>query len=166
MSFDAFMKIANIPGESTDANHSEWIEILSFNHGLSQPASAQVSRQGGVTVGRVDIGDLTVTKSLDKASPKLSVACCKGEHFATVSIELCKATGNKQKYLELKLSDVVVSSVQTHGQSKDDKSELPFEVVGFRFGKIEWNYTALDSKSGKPKGNVAAGWDLSKNAPV
>jgi type VI secretion system secreted protein Hcp len=165
MAFDAFMKIANVPGESTDSKHQEWIEILSFSHGMSQPSSASVSRQGGVTVGRVDMHDLSVVKALDKASPKLALACCKGEHFATVQIELCKAADPKQKYMDYKLSDCIVSSVRPAGTSHGAE-ELPLEEVSFRFGKIEWNYTALDPKSGKPKGNVAAGWDLSKNAPV
>jgi type VI secretion system secreted protein Hcp len=29
MAFDGFMKIDGIPGESTDAKHNGWIEILS-----------------------------------------------------------------------------------------------------------------------------------------
>lgn len=165
MAFDAFLKIANVPGESSDAKHTEWIEILSFSHGMSQPSLAQMSRQGGITTGRVEMHDLSVVKALDKASPKLALACCKGDHFATVQVELCKATGDKQKYMEYKLSDVVVASVRPAGTSQGN-DELPLEEVAFRFGKIEWNYTALDSKSGKPKGNVQAGWDLIKNTAV
>jgi type VI secretion system secreted protein Hcp len=162
MAFDAFLKIANIPGESTDAKHSEWIEIMSFSHGMSQPASAQVSRQGAITTGRVDMQDLTVLKALDKASPKLSLACCKGEHFPSIQLELCRNTGDKQKYMEYKLTDVVISAVRPGGSSKGD-GDVPLEEISLRFGKIQWNYTALD-KTGKPKGNVSAGWDLSKNA--
>jgi type VI secretion system secreted protein Hcp len=162
MAFDAYMKIANIPGESTDAKHTEWIEILSFSHGMSQPASAQVSSKGGITTGRVDMQDMTILKALDKASPKLALACCKGEHFTSVQVELCRATGDKQRYMEFKLSDVVVASVRPAGTSAGN-GDLPLEEVSLRFGKIQWNYTALD-KSGKPKGNVATGWDLSKNA--
>lgn len=165
MAFDAFMKIANVPGESTDGKHTEWIEIMSFSHGMSQPASAQTSRQGGITTGRVDMQDFSVVKALDKASAKLALACCKGDHFATVQVELCKNTGKKEKYMEFKLSDVIVASVRPAGTSHGGE-EVPLEEIAFRFGKIEWNYTALDSKSGQPKGNVAAGWDLNKNQAV
>lgn len=31
MSFDGFIKLDGIMGESTDDNHTGWIEILSFN---------------------------------------------------------------------------------------------------------------------------------------
>ena len=165
MAFDAFMKLASVPGESTDAKHTEWIEILSFSHGMSQPSLAQASAKGGMTTGRVDMHDFSVVKTLDKASPKLALACCKGEHFATVQIELCRNSGDKQKYMEYKFSDVVVSSVRPGGTAHGG-DDLPLEEVSFRFGKIEWNYTALDNKSGKPKGSVTGGWDLTKNAAV
>jgi hypothetical protein len=39
MAFDAFLKIDGIPGESTDDKHKDWIEILSFAHGLNNRPS-------------------------------------------------------------------------------------------------------------------------------
>ncbi len=47
MAFDAFLKIDGIPGESSDENHKDWIELTSFKHGLNQPASATASSAGG-----------------------------------------------------------------------------------------------------------------------
>ena len=35
MAFDAFLKIDGIPGESTDDKHKDWIEILSFDFGMT-----------------------------------------------------------------------------------------------------------------------------------
>jgi type VI secretion system secreted protein Hcp len=164
MAFDAFMKVAGIPGESTDSNHGEWIEILSFSHGISQPAAVQASAKGGLSTGRVDIQDFSIVKTLDKASPKLALACCKGDHFADVLIELCRSAGDKQKYMEIKLSDAMVSNIRPGGSAKGGE-DLPLEEVSFRFGKIEWKYIVLDKK-GKPSGNVATGWNLAKNTAV
>ncbi|MEO7652407.1 MAG: type VI secretion system tube protein Hcp, partial [Bryobacteraceae bacterium] len=45
--FDTFLKIDGIPGESTDDAHKEWIEVLDFDHEMTQPASATVSSAGG-----------------------------------------------------------------------------------------------------------------------
>ncbi|HHJ18392.1 MAG TPA: Hcp1 family type VI secretion system effector, partial [Gammaproteobacteria bacterium] len=39
MSFDMYMKIEGIPGESTDDAHTDWMELLSYGHGLSQAVS-------------------------------------------------------------------------------------------------------------------------------
>ncbi len=160
MAFDAFLKIDGISGESTDDKHKDWIEILSFNHSMMQPNMGAVSAKGAHTTGRVDISDFSVVKHLDKASPKLALACCKGEHIGTVTVELCRAGGDKQKYMEYKFSDVLVSQVRPSGTSHGEST--PMEEASFRFGKIEWTYTALD-QNGKPKGNVAAKWDLEAN---
>ena len=160
MAFDAFLKIDGIPGESTDDKHKDWIEILSYSHGLSQPVHVAQSAHGAHTTGRVDINDFSIVKSLDKASPKLALACCTGEHIPTVVFELCRAGGDKQPYMEYKMTDVIVGSVRPGGSSHGDG--LPLEEVAFRFGKINWTYTPID-KAGKPQGKVPAGWDLEGN---
>jgi type VI secretion system secreted protein Hcp len=164
MAFDAFLKIAGIDGESTDAAHTAWIEILSFHHGLAQSSvGTQASAHGAYTSGRVDMSDFTVVKSIDKASPLLALACCKGDHVDDVTVELCRAGGDKQKYMEYKLVDVLVASVRPGGSSKGEG--LPLEEVAFRFGKINWTYIPLDDK-GQPQGQVPAGWDLEGNVPA
>ncbi len=49
MSFDAFVKIDGIEGESTDSNHSGWIEALSYKAGVSQKVSVTPSSAGGAS---------------------------------------------------------------------------------------------------------------------
>jgi type VI secretion system secreted protein Hcp len=75
---------------------------------------------------------------------------------------LCRATGDKQKYMEYKLTDVLVSSVRPGGSSKGGET-LPLEEVSFNYGKLEITYTQTDQKTGKPKGDVKANWDLVAN---
>ena len=43
MAFDTFVKIEGIAGESTDDKHKDWIELLSFSHGMSQPVSGSAA---------------------------------------------------------------------------------------------------------------------------
>ena len=69
MSFDAFIQIDGIPGESTDDKHQNWIEITAFDHVMDQPASATGSTAGGATSERVNISPFNFTHRLDKASP-------------------------------------------------------------------------------------------------
>jgi type VI secretion system secreted protein Hcp len=160
MAFDVFLKIGTIPGESTDSKHADWIEISSFSNGVSQSSSGSRSDAGAASGGRADFADFTLTKNVDKASPKLMLSCAKGEHIALITIELCRATGDKTKYLEYKLSDVIVSSVSVGGSAAGD---LPTENVSLNFGKIETTYFATDHKTGAAKGQVAANWDLTTN---
>jgi len=162
MSFDTFLKISTIPGESTDDKHTEWIEILSFNHGVTQTATGSVSSGGGRAAERADHQDFSLVKSMDKASPKLALACCNGEHIPEVTVELCRATGEKAKYMVYKLTDVIVSSV-SDGGSGGGSETLPLQEVSFNYGKIEWTYTELDHKTGSAKGDIATHWDQVSN---
>jgi type VI secretion system secreted protein Hcp len=162
MAFDAFLKLSTIPGESTDDKHKDWIEILSYSWGVSQPAGGERSTGGAAAAERASHSDFSIVKILDKASPKLFLACCKGEHIAEVKLELCRATGDKQKYMEYKMSDVLVSSVRPGGAAKGGET-LPLEEVSFNYGKMELSYTATDHKTGKPMGDLKAYWDSTAN---
>ncbi|HEU4389533.1 MAG TPA: type VI secretion system tube protein Hcp, partial [Blastocatellia bacterium] len=152
MAFDAFLKVEGCPGESTDDAHKEWIEILSYSMGVSQPSSP-TSTAGSMSAERANFQDFVVTKVIDKASPKLALQCASGEHFKEVKLELCRAAGDKQKYMEYRMTDCIVTSFRPGGHSGGAES-LPLEEVSFSYGKIEWKYTSTDSQTGKAKGDV------------
>jgi type VI secretion system secreted protein Hcp len=126
MPFDAFIKLKTIPGESSDDKHKEWIEVLSYSWGASQAMGGSASATGAHSGQRVDIQDFSFVHQLDKASPKLFLACAAGEHIAEATMELCKAGGDKQKYMTYKLTDVLVSSVRPGGSAQAGDA-LPLE---------------------------------------
>ena len=165
MAFDCFLKIDGVDGESQDDKHPKWIELLSFSHGMSQPPSVTASSAGGASSGRVNMQDFSIVKHLDSASPKLATACCTGQHIPNVKIEVCRAGGDKLKYMEYKMTNVIVSSVRPGG-SAHGGDEVPLEEVAFNFGKIEWTYTPQDRKTGAGLGNISGGWDLQLNKKV
>ncbi len=160
MAFDAFLKIDGIPGESTDDKHKDWIEIKSYNHGMTQPQSATASSVGGGTTERCEHHDFSIVKLMDKASPKLYEFCSKGAHIKDVTLELCRAGGDKLKYLEVKMEQVIVSHVAPSGSSGEG---FPAESVSFNYGKIKWTYTQQKRADGTGGGNVTGGWDLTAN---
>jgi type VI secretion system secreted protein Hcp len=159
--FDAFLKVDGLDGESNDSKHKGEMEILSFHWGVTQAITGTTSSTGTFTGQRADLSPLIVTKQLDKASAKAAQACAAGDHFASAVLTLNRAGGDKQPYMEYKLSDVLISSYRVGGSAQGDGG-VPLEEVAFNYGKIEWKYTQV-SLSGKAAGNVAAGWDLSKN---
>lgn len=164
MAFDAFIKIEGVPGESTDDKHKGEIEILNYGFGASQPQSGTASSSGNLGTSRVNIQNFSFTHHLDVASAKLFEYCCNGTVAPTAVISLCRAGGEKQKYMEYKLSDVVVTSVGRGGDAKGDE-DVPIESVTLAFGKVEMVYKKL-GMDGKPAGNHSAGWDLKANAKV
>lgn len=162
MAFDCFLKVDGVPGESTDSKHKDWIELLSFHWGASQASSGQRSTGGAASAERVNLQDFSIVKILDKASPKLFLDCCNGRHIKSVKVELCRATGDKQKYMEYLMSDVMVSGVRPGGAAQGGES-LPLEEVSFNYGKMELTYTETDHMTGKPKGDIKANWSLVEN---
>jgi type VI secretion system secreted protein Hcp len=162
MAFDCFLKVDGIDGECTDEKHKHWIEVLSYCHGVSQPSSGAASSGGARSAERCDHQDFSIVKTLDKTSPKLTLFCCNGRHIQNVKMELCRAVENKEKYMEYVMTDVIVSSVRPGGSAQGGEA-LPLEEVSFNYGKITWNYTETDHKTGKPGGHVETHWDLVEN---
>ena len=82
----AFAKYDGVDGESDDANHGKWIDVLSIDWGAHKPgggATGQSRRRGAAVVE-----DLTLTFEYEKAAPKLQEKCLKGEVIPKLEIEL------------------------------------------------------------------------------
>jgi type VI secretion system secreted protein Hcp len=158
--FDAFVKVEGIPGESTDSRHTDWIEILSFNHGVVQPASTTASSSGGASSERATFSSINITKLVDKSSPKLYEASFTGKHISKVTMSFCRSGGDKEKYLEIVMEQVLITSFTQGGGT--GSADFPTESLSFVPGKIKMTYTQ-QKRDGKPGGNVAAGWDLTAN---
>lgn len=161
MASDMYVQIDGVKGESTDSAHKDWIEIQSYSHSISQPASATANSAGGGTVGRCKHEDFVITKYIDMASAKLYELCCSGKHISKVMIDFMRASGGSPvKYLEIEMDQVVISKV-SHGSVSND--DLPVESVSFNYGVIKWTYTQQKRADGSSGGKMAAGWDLTAN---
>ena len=163
--FDSFLQIENIPGESTDDKHKDWIEVLSFGHEMIQPVSSTKSSAGGAASGRAQHGDFAITKFVDKSSPKLYEAVSSGKHLNKAKIEVCRAGGGQVKFMEIAFEQVMISRVQLNsvdgnGHAGKGDDQLPTETVHLNYGKIEWTYTQQKRKDGSGGGNVNAKFDL------
>jgi type VI secretion system secreted protein Hcp len=158
MAFDAFIKIDGIEGESTDDQHQSWIEVLHHQMGITQKVSTTASSAGGGTTGRATFQDLSFTKLLDKATPKLALACADGTHIDKIVPEVCRAGTDKVKFMTFELSNCIISKVLM-----ESGGSLPFENVGITYGRVQWCYTLQIRAGGGAAGNVATGWDLQRN---
>lgn len=153
-----YCKVEGIPGESSDDKHKDYFDVLSFSHGVAMEVDSSSTGTGGHSLGKSHHEPFTVTKLLDKSSPKLTFACAKGDHIPTVVVELWRHIGENSKYMEYKLSDAIVQSV-TPGANGDERAT---ETITFRYSRIDWTYTEFDNK-GKKKGEVKQFHDLEKN---
>jgi type VI secretion system secreted protein Hcp len=157
---DYFLKLEGIEGESHDSKHKNEIEIMSWSFGATQSGSMHSGGGGGS--GKVAMQDLSITKIMDKASPKLMLACANGEHITKATLVARKAGKEQQEYYKIVLSDVLVSSYNTSGHSQ---SGLPMDQVSLNFGKIECEYKEQKT-DGSLSGIIKTGYDLKQNKAV
>lgn len=157
---DYFLKIDGIEGESPDGKHKNEIQLLSWSWGASNAGG--MSYGGGGGAGKVQMQDFHFVMTMNKATPKLMLACANGEHIKKAVLTCRKAGKDQQEYLTVTFSDLLVSSYQTGGS---EGNVVPTDQISMNFTKIEFDY-----KEQKPDGTlgapVKAGWDLKKNEKV
>lgn len=149
-----FLAIADIAGESTDTDHPEEIEVLSWSWGATQVGGS--SSGSGAAAGKVNVSDISITKVIDRSSPTLFLKCAQGTHIPEAIITVRSA--NRTDYLVITLEDVLVSSYQTGGSLQDVT-----EQVSLRFGKITMEYVPLQS-DGTPGAPVSASWNVATSS--
>jgi type VI secretion system secreted protein Hcp len=133
---DYFLAIDGIPGESEDSKHKNEIHVFSWGFGESQAGTMAFGGGGGA--GKVQMQDFTFSMAVNKASPKLFLACATGEHIKKAVLTARKAGKDQQDYLQVTLSDVLVSSYQTNGDAR--ANALPTDQISLNFGAIEIAY--------------------------
>jgi len=153
MAADYFLQITGIAGESTDAKHKNWIDVLSWTWGETNAGSVQVGGGGGA--GKVQMQDFQFTTRMSKASPALFLACATGQHMKEAKLAAVKAGAMQQEFLTWTFSDVLVSSYQTQGAGGD----LVMDAVSLSFSKLQVTYNAQKA-DGSLDSPVTAGWDL------
>ena len=148
--FDAYLKIEGVTGESADAKHAGWIDVQSFNNGAAKATDTVPA----------DFSSLCLIKLADKSSPVLSQKCAQGAVFPAAQLEFLTSDANRLRFYQITLSNLVVSSVSTSGQSGG--SETPQESVCLNFRWISWTCTEFDV-AGAPVRDISAWWNLALN---
>jgi len=159
MAVEIFLKLDKIDGESEKQGADKLIEIFSFSNGASNPSSVAFGTGSGA--GKVDISSLSLQKQLDKSSPLLFLASCKGTHIATGSMIVREATGDKttEIYYQYDMKEVFVDSISWGGAAGGGK---PSESLSISCKSLNITYWPQDS-TGKLGTKIPAGWDVSKN---
>ena len=159
MASNMFLKLDGIKGESSDSNHKDWIEILSWSHSFSQPTSP-VRDSSGATVERCNHSPLSVSKYIDVATVDILGKCWAGKVLKKATIECFRADGDNKpiKYLDIDMEKVVIGNWSTTASG----GNVPEERINLFYGKVKYTYVAMDA-SGKSKGNKPVSHDLVKN---
>jgi len=157
-----FLKIDGIPGESTDVNHKDEIDVLSWSWGVTQTGGSGGGGAGG-GAGKAAFQDFHFVSRISKASPKLFLSCATGTHIKSALLSGARTAGKgaSSEFLKYKLSDVVVTSDQHAG----NEGETPVEQFSLNYSKIEITFTPQTS-TGKVGTPITAGFDVKASKKV
>lgn len=150
-----FMKYPDIDGAVTVDGYDKFMEVTSLQWGVGRgiaDARGGDTREGSI----VSVSEITVTKQLDKTSPKLLIEACTGELDNTVQIDYVRtASGKTQTYLKLILTNTGIS-----GFSTSSGGDRPQESLSLNFTKFEYTYSPIgDDLSGDPE---TVNYDMAK----
>ena len=158
MAVDIFLKLDKIKGESVDDKHAGSIDVLQWSWAMTQSGTTHLGPGGGA--GKVDVGDLTLTKYVDMATHELLKACASGEHIANGELIVRKAGAVPLEYFRIELTDILVSSYSTGGSG--DGMDRIMETVTLNFAEYKVTYASQKNDGSKgPEG--VAGFNIAKN---
>lgn len=78
--------------------------------------------------------------------------------MSRVVLTLHRAGGDKLKYFEIMLEEVIISNY-----SQNANAGVPSETVSLNYGRIKTTYTQQSRADGSGAGNVSGGWDRIDN---
>ena len=113
---DYFLKIKGIEGEAQDKTHKNEIEVESWSFGETNAGTHAGGSGGGA--GKVAMQDFHFVMKVNKASPKLFLACATGEHIPDAKLTCRKAGKEQHDYLIVKMTDVLVTGVSHTGNAE------------------------------------------------
>ena len=149
MAADIFAKLGDIKGESFDDKHKDEIEVLSFSWGVTSQNAPGAPGPVGAAAGKASFKDLTITHTIDKASPLLLQACATGMHLKEATITHRKSGKGQQEFLIIKMNDILITSVSPSGAGD---SAATAETVALQCAKVDLEY-----KPQKADGSLDAG---------
>lgn len=167
-----YLKLGDIKGESSDTNYKDWIDVMSWSWGTTRTGdpdrplvagripNAGVEREmkesgekGGtedINIGVGELQEMTISKSMDKSSPKLLEAAAKGKVFSSpaprgslttlVPAGTCRVGARYPKAsletgtMRFEMENIMVSSCSPSGSGSGDP--VPMEEISFNYGKV------------------------------
>jgi type VI secretion system secreted protein Hcp len=148
---DLYLKLPGIEGSSTNARHANEIDVADVSWGLSNASG---------TPAGATMTDVTLTKGIDAASPKLLGAAAAGTGFFSATITAEKSvSGGAVPLASINLVGVrVVSITQTATRAAgfDEKITLRASVI-----QLVFTPQRSDGSSGTP---ISSCWNLATHA--
>lgn len=151
-------KTPDILGESADSTHAGQIQMLSWSHSFNQPTSPTRSSAGSGTVEQANHSDFSFTKYIDASTDDLLKYCWNGKQIGSATFTAYRSDGEDKaiKYLEVVMTNVIVSNVSIGGGTGD----IPTETITLSYASVQYTYIQQKTADGTAGGNQPVKHDL------
>lgn len=140
----AFMKLGDIKGEATETSHRDWSDL----DAISVSITRQSSTNAAGAVSTQSRAEVTLSKSLDRSSPKLIELVATGRAVPLLELHLTRqlSDGAQVVYLKYELKNVLISSYSIGGSGQGNAA--PTDQFSLNFEEIKVTYSLFD-RSGR-----------------
>ena len=130
----AYIKFDGVDGESTDANHRAYSDVLSWSWGTVAGKRSTC------------VKDFQLVKEVDKSSPTLLMDLVTGKFYpsARVAVTSNYADGASDEYIILEFKNVRMTSHTTTSNADN----VPIESISISFEEVTYTYSNLDPQGG------------------
>ena len=121
-----YLYLDKLKGESTDAAHKDYSDVLSLSEGVTAPWLGW-TKGGRPSVGRPEFAALSVTTILDRTSLDRYRRLAAGTMIDSATVDLVgtgkQGPGGLGQLLKIEMKDVLLSGVTTAGRDSGDIAE-------------------------------------------
>ena len=158
---DIYLRLDGIEGESKNASHNKWIDILSITHGSA--GSGQTGSSDTTDAGNYE--PVVFKHLVDKATPKLQEACMKGARIGTAQVDYCSMSAGAQTVVySVKMEGIKVIKAEVETEDLADGSYRLVETVYLSVEKLTWEGAAAGTGI-VPGGKTQTGKNDISDAP-
>lgn len=163
-----FLKLGGIPGSSVNSIHAGEFEVNAMNFGVSNNlylGSSSTQLESSNKPNGSDLSLVLNDATLGVALPILFTHVCTSVHIpdATISINV-PVSGGLQEIENIKLNDVLVTSVRNNGfDSVNGKTET---IISLNFKSIERKMYAYNSQTGVWTAGTPVIWNYADNNQI
>ena len=153
-----YMEFEGIEGNVTMEGYEKQIELHSFSWGVGRGISMITGRTANREVSSPSISEVTVTKSMDKATPLLVQESVIGTKGKKVILHLVRTGGDaEEEYMTYTLENCLISSYSVSGSDGGEAGE----TLSLSFTSIETAY-AESGKDNVKGGQGRFGYSIEK----
>ena len=141
MQANTYLKYGSIKGETTAESFKDLITVLSLDWNVSREISAATGTAMDRESSSTRLGDVTITKLQDKASPDLFKEATIGKGLPAV-LHITKQGDKVEEIMKIELTDAMISSYSVSVQN-----DRPIETITISYTEMMMTVTPTDDQN-------------------